>query len=252
MDQPQKPSPVRIAVQSWKDTIQAVRLMPLLFGIAVAAFFVMDTLWEPVAAKFADPNGIPRNLLGFLHSCLGGIAVAPLAIAMHRYVLLGEIGASYSFNPSNRRLARFVIAEIFYAALFFAPLTAATLAMNTWTLSLPVAFGSLLAIAALVVVAIRFLLVFPAIAVDAPGASWTNALVDSRGHTLRLFLTLTLASMVILVPAYSLFAVVPTSHPVGRNVVAFVQSIAHILYIAVTATIASYFFRAIGQRLNQP
>jgi hypothetical protein len=223
--------------------------MPLIFGIAAAAFFAMDTVWD---LSFGVADGVTRYLFGFLRACLGGLVLAPLAIAIHRYVLLGEVGTSYSFNPSDRRLVRFVGAEIIYSAVFFAPLAAASIAMDTWKLSLPALGGVLSAIAVVIVIGIRLLMIFPAIAVDAPGASWGNALADSRGKTLRLFCTLVLAALVVLIPTYSLSVIIPTSHSMGWNIFSLAQSASHILYIAVTAAIVSLFFRVIGQRLKQP
>ena len=74
-------------------------------------------------------------------------------------------------------------------------------------LALAFIFFVLLVIAT--IASLRLLIVFPAIAVDARGADWRNAMADTKGHTWRVFFTVlatTLPALVITVPLYFMLA----------------------------------------------
>jgi hypothetical protein len=46
-----------------------------------------------------------------------------------------------------------------------------------------------------VVVPLRAIILFPAVAVDAPGASWSRAMADTRGYTWRIYSIVVLAAL---------------------------------------------------------
>ncbi|MCZ7642386.1 MAG: hypothetical protein M5U33_06165 [Pseudorhodoplanes sp.] len=59
-----------------------------------------------------------------------------------------------------------------------------------------------------VIVALRVLILFPAIAVDAPGARWRNAYFDTKGHTWRVFGISVLTALPALLVALPLYFVI--------------------------------------------
>jgi hypothetical protein len=104
-----------------------------------------------------------------------------------------------------------------------------------------------------VIVCLRLLILFPAIAVDADGASWRNAIADTKGHTWRLFFIMLLTA----IPAYVLFGTVPflPGWPYGPNAIGQIalsaaQAAVRVLMVCALAAVASRLFAAFANKLN--
>lgn len=240
------------AVRSWRDTFSALQRMPLIFCAAIVALFIIDLAMTmlPPGVKIGYSND--AELKGILQACLDSIALAPLVIGMHRYVLLDEVSNGYAFNFRETRFIRFVQAELTYTAI----LSLLILSLGFYTgaldkMPLPVSIGSAFVVIAVIIFALRFLILFPAIAVDAPGARWTNAFADSRKLTGKLFITLAL----VVLPGFAvtlLYNLLPDAHPLARIASSLVGCIKQAFVATALAAAASHFFRAAADRLIQP
>ena len=118
-------------------------------------------------------------------------------------------------------------------------------------LALAFIFFVLLVIAT--IASLRLLIVFPAIAVDARGADWRNAMEDTKGHTWRVFFTVlvtSLPALVITVPLYFTLAWPQRPGFADGIVLSILQSGIGVLLLAALAAVASRLFAAFSNKLN--
>lgn len=105
-----------------------------------------------------------------------------------------------------------------------------------------------------VIAAIRMLILFPAVAVDAPGAGWRNAVDDTKGHTWRVFFIVLLTSMpfTVLSTPLTFLRAPPGPGLAGGVVWAVAETTLSVLGIAALAAVASRLYRAFSVRLGRP
>jgi hypothetical protein len=143
-----------------------------------------------IVPKLLTTNPIGEELLRL--PILIGLCflLTPFLLAIHRLVLLGEQAMRYDLRPSSPRFQLFfgwlaVSALIVSIPSFLAALTAPE-GPVTYLGERPAELDSSIIVPAARVVAFlvmqRLFVLFPAIAVDAPGATWQNAASDTRGH----------------------------------------------------------------------
>jgi hypothetical protein len=251
-----KPAIIGSAVTAWRDAFHALRDMKALAGIAFLLMMAVSAL-DAAADSYlfpGDERSLAKQLTVVFSAVVQSSLATPLAIAVHRYVLLGEITRQYSIDLSDRRFLRFFG---FVAALYMfldLPISIiAALAPVKRELSEGLRFvGFFLSLVALILT-VRSLILFPAIAVDAPGVSWGNALRDSRGHFWRIFLIVvvaTLPTIAIVVVGVALLVVMP-SLPTLLIFAVFGASMA-MVFFATMAALASRLYAAYGQRLGRP
>lgn len=124
-------------------------------------------------------DGPAGKVIGELFSALLTLLIIPYEIAIYRLVLLGEMPSHYLEQVGTERFRRFLL----WSLLLWATNAIPNILVNV----LPVPSGGLLTFGTIatlvsVIIIIRLLLLLPAIAIDARGASATNALADSKGH----------------------------------------------------------------------
>jgi hypothetical protein len=173
-------------------------------------------------------------------------------------VLLGECATKYNLEPSEPRFRRFFFFVVVAQLITAVPLALAFLAHN----NIP---GSLGAALTLIFIAIgfvclipvlRLLLLFPAVAVDAPGATWTNALQDTKGHAWRMLLIvivtgIPLVALVMFVSVALYYVLAGLGAEVlSRMVASVLQAIRSILTAVLYAALVSRMFAAFGDRLK--
>lgn len=167
---------------------------------------------------------------------------------MHRFVLLGEVASDYSFNLRDNRFKKFALAEVIYAAATMIPVMAISSPLTGWKAPLLALF----ALAVVIAVALHLLLIFPAIAINAAGATWANAISDVRGKALRLLATLFLVWLPTAPFELLLGRAIPDSHSLWRIASTLLASCEQAIFVAAVAAVASHFFKEYGQRLRQP
>lgn len=201
------------AEQGWRDALAAIPKMPVVLGVAVLVVLALGVL--PLGPDtITNPN--PDQLFWFhVHSDIAKILfliahsffLTPVAIAIHRFVLLDEVAQRYEIGFSLRFM-RFFLFSLMFQILIVVPgwlgrIAAWLLDFENGIAASIIFFPTLLvAVSASVLVAavaaLRVLILFPAVAVDVPGAGWRNAMTDSKAHTLRIF-------FVVLVTAIPIF-----------------------------------------------
>jgi hypothetical protein len=114
-----------------------------------------------------------------------GFVLTPYLIAVHRFIILGEVTPRYDLEPGEPRFRRFFGWTVVFALLSAVP--AILLSIVPLPGFLRSLLGLVLAIAVLIVT-LRLIIVLPAVAVDSPGVTWQNAMADTDGYALRIFL----------------------------------------------------------------
>jgi hypothetical protein len=231
------------AIQSWRDAASAREKMPNLFWIAIGILIALGILHQLI-------GGYLLVVGAMVFSIAQALALTPLAISVHRFVLLGEARDSYDFAPGDPRFQKFFIFTIALEILGAMPSIIALpfLFIAPFLYSLVVLVLGILA----AIVAVRNVMLFPSIAVDSAGADWSNAMADSKRHSWRIFFVLlcTVLPAVVLEPVLvALFSWISVLHVI---VFALIIPIITVFVIAAAAAAASRLFSAYANRLGRP
>jgi len=209
-----------IAVGAWRDGLAALSAQR---GVALAAFLALTLinllphLWlqtpdavvlkpgiDPLSAEVMSKQ-IGNGLIGLVSAVVAALALTPLAIAVHRFILLGETTSSYRLELGMRRFRRFALYTFVLQMIALSPTALIFLFISVMRRIPPAAMVLLglglfvVMIAGTVVILVlmvRLTLLFPAVAVDAPRAGWNRALDESRGHFWRILLALLLTGLI--------------------------------------------------------
>jgi hypothetical protein len=249
--------PILLAAKTaYRDLLHVVLAMPVLSGCALLIVLAASVVDISVPQKlWATP--VLGDILSLLMDIARGFLLTPIMIAAHRYILLAEVTPGYVLDPGASEFQ-----------LFFGWLAALSVlsALSTGVYSFVLAAGvglvissAVFIIGAIVLVAVTFRLsiLFPAIAVGAPGATAKNAWADSERHGLRIFLIFLVGSVPLMaVVLFELLALGSgvqdrgSKLSVGNMILGSpIQTGFVILYVA----IASRLFQTLGRRLiGQP
>jgi hypothetical protein len=231
------------AMQSWRDAASAREKMPNLFWTAIGILIALGILHQLIGGFLLVVGAI-------VFSIAQALALTPLAISVHRFVLLGEARDSYDFAPGDPRFQKFLVFTIALEILGAMPSIIALplLFIAPFLYSLVVLVLGILA----AIVAVRNVMLFPSIAVDSTGADWSNAMADSKGHSWRIFLVLLctiLPALILEAILVALFSWVWVLHVI---VFALIIPIITIFAIAAAAAAASRLFSAYANQLGRP
>ncbi len=184
-----KPPIIGTAVMAWEDAFRAIGAMPLVAGTAfvIVILMALASFWiisDPYA--LAESPWLP--VYSIVTGIVQGLLLAPLAIAVHRYVLLGEVTGRYPLDPFSARYVRFVGFAILIKILWSLPSLIQSFMRKSpeeTGVEALLGFVELALFIVVLVVTVRRVILFPAIAVDAPGATWSNARRDTKGSSWR-------------------------------------------------------------------
>jgi hypothetical protein len=256
----QNPSIIGSAITAWRDAFDALGRMGTMTVTAFLLMLVVTAVNLPFLppADGSDP-GLGSQVISLILTLAQSFLMTPLAIAVHRYVLLGEVTPGYALNPSDPRFMRFFGFAVALNLLTAFPAWVVTPLLRVEGYGL---FGGFLVAAVTIavfifvtVVAIRSIILFPAVAVDALGVTWGNALRDSKGHSWRIFfimLLTVLPMMIVITPIY--LVLLRSSNwlvlAVGVVIAAAVTTVT--VTVAALAAMASRLYLAFGNRLGPP
>jgi hypothetical protein len=244
------------AITAWRDALRALHNMKAMAAIAFLLIMAVSALGTTADSYLfaGDEGGLAKHVMAVFFAVAHGFVATPLAIAVQRYLLLGEITQQYWLDLSSPRLLRFFVFAVAFYLVFLLPLGILHGLMQggragaAWE-----GFAVLFLFFILVILALRTVILFPAIAVDAPGVSWVNALLDSRGHAWRIsWLVLVTAAPMYLILILGLALMVWLPSWAENVIVIATESIATLFVIAVMAAAASRIYAAYGDRLGRP
>jgi membrane-anchored glycerophosphoryl diester phosphodiesterase (GDPDase) len=196
------------------------------------------------------------DLVLFAAGVVQSFVLTPFLIAVHRFILLRQVTGQYALAPQEPRFLRFFGWSFAVTSLALIPA-----ALLSWlgVLGSPDWLTVILIFAILALcffVTFRLTILFPAIAIDAHGATAANAYADSKGNVWRIFFIFLLAILPLMLLAFGLsfFGLISTSKDInsltiaGQIFTAIIGVPAYALFVAV----ASRLFQALGDRLNKP
>jgi hypothetical protein len=261
-------SAIKIALIGWRDALRAITQMMPVAGPAFLFALMCQTAFELLRG-----HSLAIDVLIFpVYRIAQCLVLTPLAIAVHRYVLLDEVTQHYALNPADQRFQRFFGFAVAVQALWFSigiwliighfafgmpmfrgePLTPEARENLVWILL--VFFAALITGFVIARMILSIAILFPAVATDAPGAGWRNARDDSEEHVFRIFCAFALG----LAPLFPLDAVDELilasrevgSHPAFQAIGVVLQAAELVLIVSAFAAIASTFYVAFGGRLK--
>jgi hypothetical protein len=240
----------------YRDVVRAARAMPVLYLVAAIVL---------LAANVLDLLGAPRLKdwpLGLLLMEIGvrvaeSFLLTPFLIAIHRFILRDEVERGYPIRPLSARFERYFV----WSLLLWLLMASVSLVVRPLTLGTPPLVGTAIELAATVIVvfvALRLSILFPAVAMDAPGASGPNAFADTGGHVIRILLILVLT----VVPVIALFLLIalavfsPDSiageFNAGSAAFAVALVVLQLVVYSLLVAVTSRVFQAYAKRVLEP
>jgi hypothetical protein len=241
----------RLVVTAYRDVwrvVLALRTLVvcavlILLAVKVAEDFVPLRVWmRPIV-------GEP---LGFVLGAVQSFLVTPFMIAVHRFIILDEVTPGYALDPSKPSFR-----------LFFGWLVALSTvgSLVLWTYGLLTALGApvmaaivptALVLVVAVIVSVRLTVLFPAIAVDLPGAQASNAWADTKGHAFGILVIFALALLPLLaISLATSFILGSKALDVGTPTLLVVSAVMHGATLTLCVAIASRVFQTLGDRMRR-
>lgn len=257
-----KPRIVRTALAAWADTFRMIGAMPVIFGIPLAIDLALSLITfaivpDPVA--LAASGRLYTASIVIVSAVFSAVLFAPLAIVTHRFVLLGETTDRYPLDPFSARYVRFVGFAILFKLALVLPNTLMSLQSQVSQSPITIAVFSVATIVltvAVSIVTVRRIILFPAIAIDAPGATWNNARRDTKGSSWRvlfIFVCTALPNFVVSALIGVLLVLLPefNSGVAWRVLFLLIGPVVGIPTISAFAAAASHIFRARADSLTR-
>jgi hypothetical protein len=218
----------------------------IMLAISVAAELVPHRLWE---------QQLSGEALGLVQDAVWAFLLTPVVIAVHRFVILGEITPAYTLAvgaPTFRIFFGWLFALRVLVGLPFDLL--GVLQTLNWSLrAISLAFA--VALFAAVAVSLRLTILLPALAVEAPSATASHALADTRGQVLRILALFLLALLPWLAADIGgVLLLGPSAQITGTPLaMAFLVmgGVLQTITVSLTAVIASYAFLALAAQVKR-
>jgi hypothetical protein len=190
---------IRTVGIAYRDMWRAVRAMPRLVLISVAIVFAVNVV-ENVALPKAVRD-FPAT--GFLSIVVTSLVLTPLWVTMYRFLLSAEVATGHAIDLKAPRFVRFFAWSVALSSIWLP----ATFVEYIWPDDSVGWVGWGLALLVYAIAAMRLVILFPAIAIDAPGATVSNSIADSRGHFLNILLLYVAAAGTMVFAILSCFVV---------------------------------------------
>ncbi len=245
-------------IEAWRRGIRALGSMPIVASVALlltALIEVAGTLARPVAES--EPTGAV-HILDVAFALASSIALVPLAITVHRFVLLGEITPRYRMNVFEARFVRFAFYTVVLDILEMAALKVRSgggVGEGATSSDLMPAVVGILLLFAVLLLWMMTLILFPAIAVDAPRPAWRDAIRDSTKHFWAMLAAVLMAGAPFVVVYLLLYGSTPaaTESDLGTQIFnTATETALGVLNTVVYAALASQLYLDFADRLTRP
>lgn len=228
-------------VASYRAAYRAFVLMWPMVATVLAVNTSLEILWARIFGIFGYSNLLVMGIVNFGFVAARCFFSTPLAIAIHRFVLLGEVTRRFAPTLGARHFWRyfawlFLLTSFgnlgFYLCLFGQSAAGAGLATSHFAEGV----GWLLWV--------RLVLLFPAIAIETPSANWRNAMRTLEGHGWSVFFVLVAA----LLPVALVNRLVQGSFSLALFSNENVPPLAHEKALALMQIVSMSLFAVIGSR----
>ena len=251
-ENPEAPKFSTAVVTAWHDMRDVLRV---LFTPALIVFLILLALGI-LRVQIVPLTGLTagQGLEKLLYDAVVAFLMTPYAIAVHRFIILGEQTMSYRITPAEPRFRRFFGWSLALSVLWDAPAALSVMlpALKDF-LSVDPPFVLFVVLVGIVtVVAIRAIVLFPALAIDAPGANWRRAMADTRGHAWHIFFIIVGANLpLVIVAALPVLLRVNLGVTIGSDVYAAFGAILRLFIYTLAVVIASRLYQWIGIRVKE-
>jgi hypothetical protein len=250
------PTKSKAAGTAWSDLKRILGALPMQAGIALV-IAMCSALAQLVIFPPTPEITIGSTLGGTLVGMVQAFLLTPYLIAVHRFIILGEVASVYALTPGDPRFQHFFGWSLALTVLFLIPVLLGLMVpvATGWQIAIGMCLGILA-----VIVALRTVILFPAIAVDAPHANWRAAMDDMKGHAWRVvfigllaYLPIIIASVVLSIASVIVYGVPNAEHlSLGYRIVqAVFNGVASWLGFTLAVAIASRLFECFGNRVKQ-
>jgi hypothetical protein len=188
-----------------------------------------------------DRATVVGQLADLALGAVGSFLLTPFFIAVHRFIILDEVTRGYVLDANDPRFFRFFAWSLMFTAIG----TGMVLLQKVMqAVGMPLPITVVVDVVVVVtIIGLRLTVLFPAIAVDARGATASNAFADTRGNAFRIFVIFAVAYL----PFVALsFALTPWGPGVGHAL----PPVAHVILSTLYAA-ALPLFIAIASRIVQ-
>jgi hypothetical protein len=234
------------------------RVLAAMRTVMLCAFLIL-------LAASASQSLIPRRLweqqltgeaLDLAWAAAEAFLLAPIMIAIHRFVILDRITRSYTVPIGEPAFAVFFCWLLALKILFGVPFdllgVLQTLNWSVWASSSVFA----LALIAAVGVMLRLTILLPALAVEAPGATPSHALADTKGYALRILALFLLGLLPWLAVSVAVALLLGRGATVASSSLGMLslimQGVLQTAVLVLAAVIASYVFIALAALVRRP
>jgi hypothetical protein len=219
---------------AWRDARDA---LIALFAQALFALLILLAMRSARTWIIRPPTDWPEARSYYaVYNVVQAFLMTPYAIAVHRFIILGEKTTGYRIAPADPKFQRFFCWWLALWVLYLAPA-----AISALLPMLETPFDLLLEVVLHIpvfVLAIRVIVVFPAVAVGAPGADWRRAIANTGGHAWRIFFII-LGAMLPLVIAIFIFAfVAATALTIAKSILADIPPILISTFLVTSSLLA--------------
>ena len=243
---------MRATVLVYGDLLRMARAMPALLAAAAIILLAINGLDQvlPLGMKAAVP-------VEFVMSVARTFLMTPILIAVHRFVVLREVTPRYWLAPAEPRFIRFFGWSLALAAI---SLATGLIESALQAISVP-SFAVMIIVFAVVIggciVAVRLTVLFPAIAVDAPGATARQAFADTRGYFWNIAIIGIVAALPIMAATMALTFVFWPKFPAdgawsAHAVNALAMTVIDLLGYPLFAAVAARIFEGLADRVLRP
>jgi hypothetical protein len=245
----------RLVTLSYADVWRAARAMPVLFGCAALISLAVTVVVQLLPHRL-ESGPVFGTLSAIIENAVQYFCLTPIMIAIHRFIIRGEATRNYTVDFNDKAFLPF-FAWAMALSLIFSLVFALNELLNVGrghATIVTVGVVAVLACLAAVWLPLRLMVLFPAIAVGANGATAANAFADTKGYGLRLFAIVILASIPVIV-AGVLIVLVLGRGAMTRGSVLFVvgdvlSALMGTFVMAISVVIASHVYLAIGRTVG--
>jgi hypothetical protein len=232
------------------------RLLRQMRALMLSAFLIMlaTSAAEVLIPKRLSDRLLAGEALTLAQNAVEAFLLTPIVVAIHRFVILDKITPNYTVPVGEP------VFGIFFAWLFALKVLVGlpidllgVLQTLDWSL-LASTLAFALALIAAVGVSLRLTILLPALAVEAPGATPSHALADTKGHVLRILALFCLAQAPWIAAAFGGVLLLGrgamiTGSPLGMLSLVM-GGILQTIALALTAVIASLVFMALAAQVK--
>jgi hypothetical protein len=246
---------IRTVAVAFRDVWNALRAMPRL--VLVSAMIVFGFNWVEYAAVPKSISEFP--VTAFLSGVVINLMLTPLYVTLYRHLLTAEVATADATDLMAPRFVRFFGWAVALSSIWMI----STVINYVWPDDDAVRWagwaGALLVSA---IVVVRLVILFPGIAIDAPGASVSNSIADTKGHVFNIILIYLAALVPIALAAAVLIALTAivlaltlgatTASDIPDWVLAAVASLLELVPSALIVGIDARIFQVLADRTLQP